>query len=88
MIQEISDMLDDPEMRDEAMGYDINLDKIIASAAHARMTRDTTLEHLAKIWRIDLETAKKTLGITLQHCAHAPGEEGLARNFSTNDRML
>jgi hypothetical protein len=63
------------------------LDDFMASATHARMTRDTDAEHLSKIWRIDLDTAKRTLATTSQHCARTPASD-LSRNYSTNNRML
>ena len=44
-------------------------------------------EHLSKIWRIDLETAKRTLDVTTQSRQHVPNPK-LAKNYTTNDRML
>jgi hypothetical protein len=39
---------------------EIDLDAYMASATHARPRRHTTAAHLSKVWRIDLETARKT----------------------------
>lgn len=66
---------------------DFDIEEFMSSATHARMTRDTDAQHLSTIWRIDLETAKRTLETTSQHCARTPGDD-LSRNYSTNDRML
>jgi hypothetical protein len=66
---------------------EIDLDEYMASAAHAKPRRNTTAEHLSKVWRIDLETARKTLDITSQNCGRTDNPE-LSRNYSTNDRML
>ena len=65
----------------------LDFDEVMQSATHARITRDVTPEHLSKIWKIDLDTAKRTLEVTSQHCARTPPED-LSRNYSTNDRML
>jgi hypothetical protein len=59
----------------------------MASAAHARPKRAVDAEHLSKIWRIDLKTAKRTLEVTSQNVSHAE-EPTLARNFVMNDKML
>jgi hypothetical protein len=59
----------------------------MASAVHAKPRRNTTAEHLSKVWRIDLETARKTLDITSQNCGRTDNPE-LSRNYTTNDKML
>ena len=65
----------------------IDIDAVMASAATATPQKDVDAEHLAKIWRIDLEAAKRTLDVTTQHRKHTL-EPQLARNYSSNDRML
>jgi hypothetical protein len=75
------DTIDDPLLTE------IDLDAFMASAAHAKPRRNTTAEHLSKIWRIYLETAKKTLDITSQNYGRTDNPE-LSRNYSTHDRML
>ena len=42
---------------------------------------------LSKIWRIPIEQAEKTLGVTTQ-LNRQDADSSLARNFGTNDRML
>ena len=66
---------------------EVDFDEFMASAAHAKPRRNTTAEHLSKVWRIDLETAKKTLDITSQNCNRVDNSD-LSRNYSTNDKML
>jgi hypothetical protein len=65
----------------------VYLDAYMVSAVHARPKMDVDAEHLSKIWRIDLETAQRTLEVTSQLKEHAPLTT-LPRNYSTNDRML
>ena len=57
------------------------------SAEHARPRRNIEAEHLSKIWRIDLNTAKITLDAISQHNTTHP-ESNLTGSFTTNDRML
>ena len=59
----------------------------MASAAHARPTKTISPEHLSKVWKIDLRTAKNTLGVTSQHSPR-PTDPKLSRNYTTNNRML
>ena len=66
---------------------DMSLDQFMASAAHARPTKTISPEHLSKVWKIDLRTAKNTLGVTSQHSPR-PTYPKLSRNYTTNDRML
>ena len=56
-------------------------------AAHANPPKGVTAKDLAKVWRIDVETARKTLQNTTQ-LKKQDGNNTLSRNFSTNDRML
>lgn len=90
----LSSIMDEPTVLDGMeldidgiLGGEIDLDEIMASAAHAKPRRNIDAEHLSKIWRIDLDTAKKTLDITSQNVARAP-DASLSRNYATNDKML
>ena len=56
-------------------------------AAHAEPSKGVSAEYLSKIWRIDMQTAKRTLDATSQRCKRAE-DPTLARNYPTNDRML
>ena len=72
----------------DPMSGEIDLDDVFqAGAAHAKPYRDINAEQLSKVWRIDLETAEKTLNIVSQNCART-GDPSMVRNYSTNDRML
>ena len=66
----------------------INLDEIMSiGAAHGLRSRGLDASHLSKVWRIDYESAKRTIDITTQHSQRTDNPV-LTRNFSTNDRML
>lgn len=66
---------------------ELNLDDYMMSSTEATSTKGVSAEHLSKIWRIDLESAKRTINNTSQRCVR-PESGHLSRNFSTNDRML
>jgi hypothetical protein len=66
---------------------EIDLDDIMVSAAHAGRSKSIDAKHLSKTWRIDLETAKRTLDITSQKSIRKENPT-LSRNYGTNDRML
>lgn len=67
---------------------EIDLDEYFtASATHAEAPKGVSVEQLSKVWRIDLETAKRTLDVTTQRCKRSENPT-LSRNYSTNDRML
>ena len=70
-----------------AVSGEIDLDKVMASATSATNKNKIDAQHLAKIWRIDYETAKRTLDVTTQNRGHTTNPD-LTRNYSTNDRML
>ena len=57
------------------------------SAAHAEPPKGVSAKYLSKVWKIDLDTAKRTLDVTSQRCKHDTGNP-LTRNYSSNDRML
>ena len=57
------------------------------SSTEAGKPKEVTPEMLSKIWRIDLEAAKRTIEVTSQSGVRS-GLNNLSRNFSTNDRML
>jgi hypothetical protein len=65
---------------DEPLGADIDLDEYMVSAARVTKNWSVQAEHLSKIWRIDLETAEKTLEITSQNCNRKQASE-LSRNY-------
>ena len=55
----------------------------MVSAAHAGTSQGVT----SKIWRIDADTARKTLDITTQKIIRKDNPK-ISRNYGTNDRML
>ena len=59
----------------------------MVSAAHVGRSKGIDAEHLSKTWRIDVETAERTLDITSQHSMQKDNPT-LSRNYGTNDRML
>ena len=73
-------------LKHDASG-EIDIDKVMMSAAHARPRKDVTAEHLSKIWRIDLKAAQRTLDVTSQGSMRKENPS-LSRNYATNDRML
>eukprot|EP00980_Cylindrotheca_fusiformis_P009287 scaffold2034_cov81-Cylindrotheca_fusiformis.AAC.1 len=58
-----------------------------ASGTFAQKSKGVSPEHLAKIWRIEHDTAVKTIGVTSQLRKQAAPDR-LNRNYPTNDRML
>ena len=66
---------------------EIDLDEFMVSSADIKSYKGVNAEKLSKIWRIDLQTAKRTLDVTSQNCSKSHGSS-LSRNYSTNDRML
>ena len=55
------------QLYEQSLRGEVNLDEIMASAMHANKSRGVDAPHLATIWQIDQEVAKKTLAITSQH---------------------
>ena len=72
---------------EQSLRGEVDLDKIVASAMHVNKSRGVDEPHLAKIWRIDHEVAKKTLAITSEHSKHTDNPK-LSRNYGTGDQML
>ena len=80
------DMLLDKIFKESDDGT-FNVDDIMVSAVHAGRHQGVQAKDLAKLWRIDEPTAKKTLDITSQKEVRTDNPK-LSRNFSTNDRTL
>ena len=57
------------------------------SAAVSSLSSGVTPEHLAKVWRISQEDARRTIENTSQFMVR-PTDPTLSRNYGTNDRML
>jgi hypothetical protein len=71
----------------DSLQGEVDLDTYMVSAAHTRPKIDVDAEHLSMIWRIDLQTAQRTLEGMSQQRKNTPLET-LTHNYSTNGRML
>ena len=68
----------------------LDFDDVFAAgvaATFASKTKGVDPSHLAKVWRIDHATARRTIEVTSQ-LRKRPALEGLTRNYPTDDRML
>lgn len=59
-------------------------DDYFVSSMTASLIKGVTPDHHAKIWRIDHDTAKRTIDMTTQHCVRQ-STDSLSRNYLTND---
>jgi hypothetical protein len=59
----------------------------VIGAVHSNQPKGVDAEQLAKIFRIDLSTAKNTLNVTTQRVKRS-ADPSLSRNYDSNDRML
>jgi hypothetical protein len=80
-----SDLLD--KILEDSNQGKIDLDDIMAGAIHAKRNQGVDAMHLSKIWKIDLDSAKRTLNVTAQNSVRTEDPK-LSRNYGTNDRML
>ena len=64
-----------------------DLRKYGVSSTYAKPKQGLNAAHLSKVWKIDLQTAQRTLDATTQRQVHQDTPH-LARNFDTGDRML
>jgi hypothetical protein len=68
------------------------IEDISASSADIKATmagrpNGVTAKHLSKLWKIDVETAKRSIEVTTQLRQHE-ADASLSCNYSTDDRML
>jgi hypothetical protein len=75
------------EIYDMMLNKEIDLDDIMVSAVHGGRHQGVKPSELAKLWRIDADTASKTIDITSQRSVRT-NTPTLSRNYGTNDRML
>jgi hypothetical protein len=66
---------------------EIDLNKIMVSAAHAGKLKGVDPAHLSKTWKIDLQTAQRTLKVVSQNNKRTD-DPTLSRNYGANKRML
>ena len=59
----------------------------MSSATHAGKPKGVSAETLSKLWRIDLETAERTVKVTSQNRNFSENST-FSRNHPTNDKML
>jgi hypothetical protein len=82
-----------PEIKEELSGIEISsldFDECFLSevaGTFASKSKGVDPDHLAKVWRIDHATAKRTIEVTTQ-LRKQPALDSLTRNYPTNDRML
>ena len=74
------------ELQVDGEGDELFLDLDIGSSS-ARLSGGVTKEHLARVWRINEEEARRTLDVTSQ-LNKQDADSSLSRAFGTNDRML
>ena len=72
---------------DGTTALEMEIDDLFVASTTATPSRGVDAKHLAKIWRIDLETAEKTIELTTQRVKRSEGDR-LSRNYGTSDRML
>ena len=87
IIMEVNQDTELDQLYEQSLRGEVNLDEIMASAMHVNKSRGVDAPHLAKIWRINQEVAKKTLVITSQHSKHTDNPK-LLWNYGTGDQML
>ena len=75
------------EIYNKIIKNEIDLDDIMVSAVHGGRHQGVKPSELAKIWRIDENTAQKTLYITTQRCIRTYNPT-LLRSYSKNGRMF
>ena len=66
---------------------DDDIEQIMVSVISADRLDGVDPKHLAKIWRLSFDDAKRTIGVTTQH-GQWMQEPTLSQNYGTNDHML
>ena len=66
---------------------DVDLDGIFIAGVDASRPGSTDAQHLAKVWRISYEDAKRMLDVTSQHSIRKQ-DPMLSQNYGMTDRML
>ena len=70
-----------------SLSDEADVEAFFASAVHAGKLKGIDAETLSEVWRIDLETAKKTLDITSQNGNFAD-DTAFTKNQPTGDKMI
>ena len=71
----------------DANSLSIDLDAIFIAGVNASRPGSADAQHLAKVWHISYEDAKRTLDVILQHSIRKQ-DPMLSQNYGTTDRML
>ena len=66
---------------------DVDLDAIFLAGVNASRPGSTDAQHLAKVWCISYEDAKRMLDVTSQHSIRKQ-DPTLSQNYGMNNRML
>ena len=75
------------EIFDKSISGQLDLDAIMVSASVASWYKKLDPNVLSKLWKIDINDAKRTLEVTSQQNLRKDNPK-LACNYGTNDRML
>ena len=70
-----------------AVGSSVSTPDYVIGATHQNPSKGLNAKELAKVFKIDIDTAKATLRATSQRCKRTK-DASLSRRFSSNDRML
>ena len=70
-----------------SIGSTLSEPRYVIGATHQARAKGITPSKLARVFRIDIPTAKRTLEVTSQHVRREE-DPSLNRNYPTNDRML
>ena len=73
-----------PESSDKPTRGELDLDSFFASATHEKSPKGISADHLSKVWKIDLDSENRTLGVTTQRFKRSD-DPTLLINYSTND---
>ena len=80
----ISDMIQETM---DKLGNEDAMDAFFSSGVHGGQEVGVDARHLAKVWRISYDDAKRTIDATTQHGMHTPSP-AMNQNYPTNDWML
>ena len=75
------------ENKDDWEAIESDIDDYMAAALSSSEKGGVSPDHLAKVWRISYDEAKRTIDNTSQLSVR-PKDPILAKNYGTNDRML
>ena len=75
------------EICDKSISGQLNFDAIMVSASEASRYKKLDPNVLSKLWKIDINDAKRMLEVTSQWNLQKDNPK-LARNYGKNDRML